>query len=77
MLITGGGGYNPFTTARAWATIWGLMIGIGRDEMAKLILPETTQEMMKSLVFEHRLGRDKPLYWLARIIDPVCSEVDS
>ena len=77
VLITGGGGYNPFTTARAWAAIWGLMIGIRRDEMAKLILPETTQEMMKSLVFEHRLGRDKPLYWLARIIDPVCSEVDS
>ena len=27
ILVLGGGGYNPFTTARAWTGVWGLMIG--------------------------------------------------
>ena len=74
ILITGGGGYNPFTTARAWTAIWGMIKGVSRDEMAAIRLSAHSAEMMQGLAFEHRLGRNKPLYWLDRIIDPISSD---
>lgn len=27
LIVTGGGGYNPWTVGRAWAAIWGLLLG--------------------------------------------------
>lgn len=37
LIVTGGGGYNPWTVGRAWAAIWGLLSG---QEMPDRLPPE-------------------------------------
>jgi acetoin utilization protein AcuC len=44
-VVLGGGGYNPWTVARCWAGLWGVLSG--RELPATL--PKAAQEMLRTL----------------------------
>lgn len=66
ILVLGGGGYNPFTTARAWAGVWGLMIG--QNPHTTECVP-ASRSVLESLHFPHRLGKNIPERWVSRLYD--------
>ena len=66
-LVLGGGGYNPYVTARAWAGIWALISGISPYE---LVLSQASNSILKGLSWHHRLGRSPASHWLTHLGDP-------
>ncbi len=44
-VVLGGGGYNPWTVARCWSGLWGVLSGREFPD----VLPEAAQEMMRTL----------------------------
>lgn len=68
MMILGGGGYNPYITAKAWAGLWGLIIG---KDPADEALSEASIKLLKQLSWHHRLGRTPPLHWTESFADPL------
>ena len=65
-LLLGGGGYNPISTARAWAGVWGLIKGWDPNRQK---LDVKMASMLRGLHFPHRLGRDMPLSWFTYLGD--------
>ncbi len=65
-LVLGGGGYNPFSTARAWTGMWGLVCG---QNPYHCTLPPEGRELMASLSWAHRRARAKPERWFERLYD--------
>ena len=65
-LILGGGGYNPYLTAKAWAGIWYLLRNVSPYDKT---LNETSQKLLKGLGWFHRLGRNPPENWFTYLYD--------
>ena len=65
-VILGGGGYNPWTTARLWAGMWGLLAGhdIGG------VLPERARAVLARLECDLVDDEDRDPAWLTTLIDP-------
>ncbi len=76
VVVTGGGGYNPYTVGRCWAGVWATLNGIA-------IPAQTTPEaeaVLRGLVYNRAAGRNPPLHWFTTIQDapregPVRDEV--
>ena len=51
VLLTGGGGYNPWTVARLWTGFWALMSGRTVPE----VLPSQATEFLQSLSWQRRI----------------------
>jgi len=51
VLLTGGGGYNPWTVARLWTGFWALMSGRTIPE----VLPSQATEFLQSLSWQRRI----------------------
>lgn len=65
-MILGGGGYNPYITAKAWAGNWALIKGI---EPHHHVLSEPSLNVLKGLSWHHRLGRNPPAHWFSSMGD--------
>ncbi|MFD2262528.1 acetoin utilization protein AcuC [Lacibacterium aquatile] len=65
-IVLGGGGYNPWSVARAWAGLWGLINNI--DESAPI--STAAEAVLRGLSWDHRLGRNPPDHWLTTLADP-------
>ena len=66
LLVLGGGGYNPWSVARAWTGIWATLNGFDVPDR----LPEPAQAVLRSLSWR-RLGlSDPPEHWLETLRDP-------
>jgi acetoin utilization protein AcuC len=65
-VVVGGGGYNPWTTTRCWAGLWGVLAG--HD------IPDTLPEPALALLagFESDLVEEDEIepYWLTTLLDP-------
>ena len=69
-LILGGGGYNPYLTAKAWAGIWPLLTKqLTADSLAKTPLSQASTKLLKALSWHHRLGRNPPDSWFTHFGD--------
>ena len=64
-LVLGGGGYNPWSTVRAWTGIWGLLNGRNLD----FELPLAAIGILRSLEWKHSKGRNVPYHWSANLTD--------
>lgn len=64
-VILGGGGYNPWTTARLWTGMWGLLAGhdIGGA------LPEQAQAVLAGLECDLVDDEDRDPAWLTTLVD--------
>ncbi len=65
LVVTGGGGYNPYTVGRCWAGVWATLNGIA-------IPGRTTPEaeaVLRGLVYNRAAGRNPPEHWFTTIRD--------
>lgn len=64
-VILGGGGYNPWTTARLWTGMWGLLAGreIGGE------LPERARAVLAGLDCDLVDDEDRDPAWLTTLVD--------
>jgi acetoin utilization protein AcuC len=65
-VVLGGGGYNPWTTARLWAGMWGLLEG--RDIGG--VLPERARAVLARLDCDLVDDEDRDPAWLTTLVDP-------
>ncbi len=66
LVVTGGGGYNPYTVGRCWAGVWATLNGIripGRTTME-------AEAVLRALVYNRAAGRNPPPHWFTTIQDP-------
>ncbi len=76
LVVTGGGGYNPYTVGRCWAGVWASLNGIP--------IPDRTtpaaDAVLRALTYNRAAGRNPPEHWFTTIRDaprpgPVRDEV--
>ena len=65
--ILGGGGYNPWTTARLWVGLWGRLSG----RQAPPILPDAARRLLDGLSCDLVDDEDRRPEWTSRLVDPV------
>lgn len=65
-VVLGGGGYNPWTTARLWAGLWARMCG--REIPTQL--PASAQRVLAQLTCDLVDNDDRDPAWLSSIADP-------
>jgi len=66
VLVTGGGGYNPWSVARCWTGIWGTLNG---EDMPDA-LPYAAEAVLRALVWSRSQGRNPPEHWFTTLADP-------
>jgi len=66
LIVTGGGGYNPWTVARCWALVWGTLNGHPVPER----LPPAAEAVLRGLSWDRAAGRDPPGHWSTTLLDP-------
>ncbi|MFN3744522.1 MAG: hypothetical protein ACK4TL_07435 [Hyphomicrobiaceae bacterium] len=64
-VILGGGGYNPWTTARLWAGMWGLLQG--HDLSGEL--PAAARAVLAGLDCDLVDDEDREPHWLTTLVD--------
>ncbi|HRD74327.1 MAG TPA: acetoin utilization protein AcuC [Hyphomicrobiaceae bacterium] len=64
-VILGGGGYNPWTLARAWTGVWGRLCGEG----TAIALPEAARALLAPLSVDLVEPEDIDPRWLSRLED--------
>ncbi len=65
LIVTGGGGYNPYTVGRCWAGVWAVLNDIP-------IPPRTTpaaESVLRSLTYNRAAGRNPPEHWFTTLRD--------
>ena len=76
LVVTGGGGYNPYTVGRCWAGVWATLNGIA--------IPDRTtaaaERVLRALTYNRAAGRNPPEHWFTTLRDaprpgPVRDEV--
>ncbi len=76
LIVTGGGGYNPYTVGRCWAGVWATLNGIPIPDRTN---PEA-EAVLRALVYNRAAGRNPPEHWFTTLRDtprpgPVRDEV--
>jgi len=66
LLVLGGGGYNPWSVARAWTGIWATL---NRIEIPDT-LPTAAEEVLRGLSWNRRYDGKLPERWFATLADP-------
>lgn len=66
VLVVGGGGYNPWSVARAWTGIWATLNGIDPDVPTH----GAAEAVLRGLEWNHSRGRNPPEHWFTTIADP-------
>ena len=70
ILILGGGGYNPYITAKAWAGNW--LVLNSREKLLQSKMTNECKEMLRSLKWKNsRVRNGIPNKWLDNWIDEV------
>ena len=67
LLVTGGGGYNPWATARCWTRVWGVLNGLD----AASPIDDEAQAVLRAVTWSHSRGRNPPEAWFTSIADEI------
>jgi len=65
VLVTGGGGYNPWSVARCWSGVWATL---NRFEIPAQLEPHAV-EMLRALTWNRAQGKNPPELWFSTIAD--------
>ena len=76
LVVTGGGGYNPYTTGRAWAGYWAVL----NDLPIPAHTTPAAEAVLRALTYNRAAGRSPPEHWFTTLRDapregPVRDEV--
>jgi len=65
LVVTGGGGYNPYTVGRCWAGVWATLNAIP--------IPDRTtpaaEAVLRALTYNRAAGRNPPEHWFTTLRD--------
>jgi acetoin utilization protein AcuC len=65
LIVTGGGGYNPYTVGRCWAGIWAELNGLPIPAR----LPAAAEAVLRGLRYNRAAGRNPPEHWFTTLAD--------
>jgi acetoin utilization protein AcuC len=65
LIVTGGGGYNPWAVARCWAGVWATLNGFAVPAR----LPPAAEAVLRGLRYNRAAGRDPPEHWFTTLRD--------
>ena len=65
LLVLGGGGYNPWSVARAWTGVWAIL----NDFAAPDTLPAEAEAVLRALTWSRSDGRNPPAHWFTTLAD--------
>jgi acetoin utilization protein AcuC len=65
LIVTGGGGYNPFSTGRCWALLWAVL---NRVAVPAVVTAEA-EAVLRALRFPRSAGRNPPSHWFTTLQD--------
>ena len=65
LIVTGGGGYNPWSVARCWAGVWATLAGFPIPAH----LPPAAEAILRSLRYNRAAGRNPPKHWFTTLRD--------
>jgi acetoin utilization protein AcuC len=65
LIVTGGGGYNPWSTARCWAGVWAVLCDFPIPER----LPQAAEAVLRGLRYNRAAGRNPPGHWFTTLRD--------
>lgn len=65
VVVVGGGGYNPWAVARAWACVWAELNGIPIPER----VPNEVESVLRALRYNRAAGRNPPEHWFTTLAD--------
>ena len=65
LLVTGGGGYNPWATARCWTRVWGVLNGLEAESP----ICRKAESVLRAVTWSHSRGRRPPEAWFTSIGD--------
>ena len=66
LLVTGGGGYNPWSVGRLWTGVWGVLNG----HEPPTDLPVDARPILGNLVWRHQRRFKEPLeHWINSLVD--------
>ena len=66
LIVSGGGGYNPFSVGRCWACVWAALNRIVVPDRAS---PEA-EAVLRALHYPRAAGRNPPMHWSTSLRDP-------
>lgn len=66
MLVTGGGGYNPWSVARCWSGVWATLNGYPVPDAPT----DVARSVLHGLEWNRAGGRNPPEHWFETIADP-------
>ena len=65
LIVTGGGGYNPWSVARCWAGAWAVL----QDLPVPASLPPAAEALLRTLRYNRAAGRNPPEHWFTTLQD--------
>ncbi len=65
LIVTGGGGYNPYTVGRCWAGVWATLNGIPIPPRATA----AAEAVLRGLTYNRAAGRNPPEHWFTTLRD--------
>jgi acetoin utilization protein AcuC len=65
LIVTGGGGYNPWAVARCWAGVWGVLNKFAMPDR----LPAAAEEVLRDIEWQRAAGRNPPDHWFTTLAD--------
>ncbi len=65
VLVTGGGGYNPYSVARCWAGVWAVL----NDIPVPPAVPPAAEAVLRGLTYNRAAGRNPPAHWFTTLRD--------
>lgn len=66
LLVSGGGGYNPWSVGRCWARVWAALNDLDEPDR----LPPAAETVLRGLVLHRAAGRAPPEAWFTTLVDP-------
>lgn len=66
LIVTGGGGYNPWSVGRCWAGVWATL----NDLPIPARLPPAAEAVLRGLSWFRAAGREPPEHWFTTLRDP-------
>jgi acetoin utilization protein AcuC len=65
VVVTGGGGYNPWTVARCWACLWATLNRLDIPDRAT----PAAEAVLRALTYHRAAGRNPPEHWFTTLRD--------
>jgi acetoin utilization protein AcuC len=65
LVVTGGGGYNPYTVGRCWAGVWAAL----NDIAIPARTTPAAEAVLRGLVYNRAAGRCPPEHWFTTLRD--------